>query len=168
MYYVNYDEVSGEILGIFPPDYNYEDIPAPKIEITDAEWEQLGGGHWLVDNGVLAPATYTASEGWHIVKSGEGSSDDDVVHNYEDEDYAIELQEEYTSKFDSLKKSYTGALILDDATAQRDIKRDYKRLLDEFREVQNSYEPEDGEHEHCEICGTILQGRECPNCYWRQ
>ena len=158
MYYLNYDEASGEILGIYPSDFDYGDVPDPKIEITDAEWGQLGDGYWLVQNGVLAQAIYTDSEGWHTVNSGVEDS----------EDYASDLQNEYASRFESLQKSYTGALILDDASMQRDIKRDYKRLLEEFREVQDSYVPDDSEHEHCEICGTILQGGECPNCHWRQ
>ena len=142
MYYVNYDEASGEILGIYPSDFDYGDVPAPKIEITDIEWEQLGDGYWLVKNGVLTHATST--------------------------DSGADLQDEYVPKFESLKKSYTGALILDDASMQRDIKRDYKRLLEEFREAQSAYVPDDSEHDHCEICGTVLQGGECPNCHWRQ
>ena len=154
MYYVNYDEASGEILGIYPSDFDYGDVPDPKIEITDAEWEQLGDGYWLVKNGALVQAGYSGGEGWN----GDDGSDG----------YASDLQDEYTLKFESLKKSYTGALILDDTSAQRDIKRDYKRLLEEFREVQSAYVPDDSEHEHCEICGTVLQGGECPNCHWRQ
>ena len=154
MYYVNYDEESGEILGIYPTDFSYEDVPDPKIEISEAEWEQLGEGYWLVKNRKLVQAMYTDGEGWQAVDS----SDDDSTG----------LQGEYASKFASLQKSYTGALILNDTSMQADIKRDYKRLLAEFREVQGSYEPDDSEHEHCEICGAILQGVECPNCHWRQ
>ena len=150
MYYVNYDEESGEILGIYPSDFDYGDVPDPKITISDTEWEQLGDGYWLVRNGALVPTSYS---------DGEDSGNDD---------YSTDVQAEYEPKFESLKKSYTGALILDDTSAQRDIKRDYKRLLDEFREVQSAYVPDDSEHEHCEICGTILQGGECPNCHWRR
>ena len=167
MYYVNYDEESGEILGIYPESYNYDNIPSPKIAITNEEWTALGSGYWVVRNGVLTDgyAPTPISEDIDAPNWG-GSSGED---SSDDTDYSTALQAEYVKKFESLQNAYVGALIMGYTSAMTDIRRDYARLLEEFSEVQSSYPIDyDTEHEHCEVCGHILEYGECPNCHWRK
>ena len=163
MYYVNYEEESGEILGIYPESYNYDSIPSPKIAITNEEWTALGNGYWVVRNGVLTDGSFTPISGDYTPPDVGNYGDDD-----EGTDYNTALQAEYVKKFESLQNAYVGALIMGYTSTMTDIRKDYARLLEEFREAQDSYIPEDTEHEHCEVCGRILEYGECPNCHWRK
>ncbi|MBQ7220790.1 MAG: hypothetical protein IJS28_07415 [Synergistaceae bacterium] len=150
MYYVNYDEDTGEILGIYPSSESYDDVPYPKITITDEEYERLGSGEWTVrDNALqLVSEEPTPSAGSVEV-----------------------LQTEYAEKFARLRNSYTGAEIMGDRTNTADIQRDYRLLIDDFKAALAALDDgqpyEGGAHEHCEICGARLNAGECLRCHWR-
>lgn len=166
MYYVNYDEQSGEILGIYPESYNYDDIPSPKIAITNDEWTALGDGYWVVRDGVLTEGSFTPID---YQPTDVGNYDDDNISQdeYNYEDYNTNIQNEYVKRFESLQNAYVGALIMGYTSMMSDIRRCYSNLLEEFRQMQTDY-ASDGDHEHCEICGRILEYGECPNCHWRK
>jgi hypothetical protein len=165
MYYVNYDEDSGEILGIYPESYNYDEIPSPNIAITNEEWTALGSGYWVVRDGVVTDGYSPTPTIEDYTPTDVGNYDDDTY----DEDYSTALQNEYVKKFESLQNAYVGALIMGYTAMMADIRRDYANLLEEFRQVQMNDMPyEDTNHEHCEVCGRVLENGACPNCYWRK
>ena len=149
MYYVNYDEDTGEILGIYPSSEDYNEVPSPKITITDEEYAQLGRGEWIVHDRALQ------------LVSEEPASIPSVA----------DLQAEYAEKFERLRSAYTGAEIMGDRSNTADIQRDYRLLVDDFKAAVAALDDgqpyEGGAHDHCEICGAILQAGECPRCHWR-
>lgn len=53
MYYIHYNEENGEILGIYPSSEAFDDVPEPKIAITDEELEKISEGYYIVQNSKL-------------------------------------------------------------------------------------------------------------------
>ena len=160
MYYINYDNDTGDILGIYYE--GYDDVPSPNIAITDEEYEKLDYGEWVVRDGVLTDVSEPSIDGGGIDFPTYGS----------DSSSAADLQEEYAEKFRELKGAFVGATIMEDRTNVADIRKDYKKLITEYKEELEALgedEPyEDEEHDHCLICGARLEDGVCPRCHWRR
>lgn len=163
MYYINYDEETGEILGIYPSSENYDDVPSPKITITDEELKLLDERMYIVQDGILT----------------EVPSDDEASSPSDDEDNGLNsnetvsvkaLQVKYAKRFEKLKAAYIGAMIMDEVYTAETIKGDYNALLNDF--THKAIDIEEGNNpisvpNYCEMCGTQIVDGVCPNCRWR-
>ncbi|CUH95864.1 hypothetical protein P22_1950 [Propionispora sp. 2/2-37] len=66
---VNYDAVTGEILGFYPDFVQYESIPEPHIEIDEAAWQDCtdNPGRRRVDLAALKIVEYTPEPETQII-----------------------------------------------------------------------------------------------------
>ena len=151
MYYINYDEETGEILGTYPEGVNIKEVPSPKIEITDEEKELLDNGYYIVQNGVLVESEPPGiAEPIDIVDVGSGGEDDT----------------DYEKIFNNIRNAYVSALILEDSSLQKAIRNEYIDKLAEYR-INNSPAGETTETVNfCKICGSALFENTCPKCGW--
>ena len=153
MYYVNYDEDTGTIIGIYPASYNPDEVPEPKITITDEQYNVLGEDYYIVVDGAL-------------VKEGEGQ---ETHPSSDNTDTAVkDLQADYVDTLEKLKDASVAATIMDADTT--DIQSDYRALLSDF--TRKAIDIEEGASsittgEYCAMCGTLLVDGVCPNCRWR-
>ena len=152
MYYINYDEDTGTIIGIYPSSYNPEDVPEPKITITDAQYNALDDGYYIVLDGALVQ---------EIEEQG-------IIPTHGSSDTAIkDLQTEYKDTLEKLKDASVAASIMD--VDDTEIKDDYKDLLSDF--TRKAIDIEEGGSistgEYCPMCGTLTENGVCPNCHWR-
>ena len=156
MYYVNYDNEIGEILGIYPSNVDKSEVPEPSIEITDEEWVQMSEGNYYVSDGGLKK--YEAQE------THENDNDTDIELSV--------FRNNCIKKLVELKNSYIGALIIGDYNVIGKIQEEYKNLLNEFARVNETlkinYDVDFGEKTYCLACGTALENGICPKCYWVQ
>ncbi len=156
MYYITYDEETGEILGVYPEAVGIKAVPSPKMEITDEEKEILDNGYYIVQNGVLVESNPPAIiEPIDIPDVGSGGEDDTDNKN-------IDYQEVFTK----LRDAYVSALILNDTALKKAIKNEYIDKLAEFR-INNSLAGETVKTVNfCKICGSALIDNSCPKCGW--
>ena len=153
MYYANYNESTGEILGFYS-DEIHKEIPTPHIELTDEEWQQAVNGSYRIINGVLTayvPEITTA-------------------------DKIMQAQAEYGAKFAELRKQYAVAELNDNAESMEAIKGKNIVLKNDFinyiawlkgeapRDTGAAPEVED----YCPICGSALSNNVCPQCRYRK
>ena len=64
-YFGHYDSGSGDYLGFYPTDvyYDYNSIPTPNIELTQAQWREARGNvRFRVIDGVHTEAPFTTEE----------------------------------------------------------------------------------------------------------
>lgn len=158
MYYINYDEDTGTIIGIYPASYSFDEIPSPKIPITDEQYDALGEDYYVVRDGVLVKE----SENYEHNSSNNGSSDTAGA--------IYSLQNNYMSKLEMLKKAYLATLIMEADDAMDTVKNEYQNLLSEF--TRKAIDIEEGTTpittgEYCAMCGTLIVDGVCPNCHWR-
>ena len=170
MYYINYDEETGDILGIYPSTEAFDDVPSPKITITDEELEVISNGYYIVQNGELVeaqPPEYNSEDdnppAPPIDNNGSGS---DIDTNTS----IKQLQSAYAQLFAKLKTAYLGAAIMEDNNTAEAIQADYRTLLNEFTRKVIDIEASNPitTNDYCEICGTQTVDGICPNCRWRQ
>ena len=158
MYYINYEEQTGEILGIYPSTIDFDDIPSPKIAITDEEYNNLGDEYYIVQNGQLVPST--------------PPNYGDLLEDTDEEQQIAELQNEYLERLSRLKRAYTAASIMEEADLMEQIRTDYRNLLAEFtgkaRTIEEGESGSVSTTEYCVMCGTPTENGVCPNCHWRQ
>ncbi len=180
MYYIHYNEETGEILGIYPSSENFDDIPVPNITITDDDLEVITNGYYIVQDGSLVeveqqeeeidnqpePPIYDEDE----INNQPEPPDDGSISQTDTNITIVKLQAEYAKYFEKLKRAYLGAAITDNSYTADAIQADYRALLNEFTrkvfeiEASNSIATND----YCEICGTQTVDGICPNCRWRQ
>ena len=154
MYYVNYDEDTGTIIGIYPSSYNPEDVPEPKITITDEQYSSLGEDYYIVVDGALVKET----EEQGIIPTHGSSGADTAIKD---------LQADYADTLEKLKDASVAATIMDADTTE--IQNDYRALLSDF--TRKAIDIEGGSSvttgEYCPMCGTLTENGVCPNCHWR-
>lgn len=157
MYYINYDEDTGTIIGIYPSSYNPDDVPEPKITITDEQYNALGEDYYIVVNGALVKGI----EEQGIIPTHGSSGTDATIKT---------LQTEYEDTLEKLKDASVAASIMETDEAMEAIHEDYRALLSDF--TRKAIDIEEGASsittgEYCAMCGTLLVDGVCPNCRWR-
>ena len=164
MYYVNYDNETGDILGVYPSTVDFDDVPSPKIAITDEQYNNIGDGYYIVQSGQLVQS---------IPPDYSDTSDlTEEEQNPTGEGQIAELQNEYLEHLSRLKRAYTAASIMDETILLEEIRNDYRALLEEFTDKAMTIE-EGGSgvvstNNYCVMCGTVTEDGVCPNCHWRQ
>ena len=157
MYYINYDSETGDILGIYPSNMNYDDVPDPKITITDEEYNLLGEDYYRVVGGQLELVTPP--------DIGDDPTDDIEAK-------IAALQTDFLEKFTAFKTAFIGAFIMEDTETMSEIRNDYRALVSEFTDQARRIEEGDygpvSTNNYCVICGTPTQDGVCPKCHWRQ
>ncbi len=157
MYYINYDEDTGTIIGIYPASYSFDEIPDPKITITDEQYDALGEDYYIVRDGVLVKESEERGE----IPNNGNSDTAGAIYS---------LQNNYTAKLEMLKKAYLATLIMEADDAMDTVKNEYQNLLSEF--TRKAIDIEEGTApittgEYCAMCGTLIVDGVCPNCHWR-
>lgn len=152
MYYANYDESTGEILGFYS-DEIHKEIPAPHIHLTNEEWQQAVNGSYRIVNGALTayvPEITTA-------------------------DKILQAQSEYGAKFARLQKQYAVAELNDNAESMEAIKAENMSLISDFNNyiawLKGEAKRDVGDteiKEYCPICGSLLSNNVCTQCRWRK
>ena len=157
MYYINYDEQTGAILGIYTSSVEFDYVPSPKIAITDEEYNRLGEGYYIVQDGQLVLGT---------------PSDVGDLPDTTEETQIATLQSEYLERLSRLKRAYTAALIMEEADLMNEISNDYRALLAKFTGKVRTIEEGDSSSvsttAYCVMCGTPTENGICPKCHWRQ
>ena len=151
MYYINYDEDTGTIIGIYPSSYSPDDVPEPKITITDEQYNALGDGYYIVLNGALV------------------KEDDEQGFIPIDGTAIYSLQNNYIGNLEKLKNVFIAASIMNADT--KDIQNEYQALLADFTrkaiDIEQGHSGEVSTNEYCSMCGTLIDNGVCPNCHWR-
>lgn len=164
MYYINYDSETGDILGIYPSSMNYNEVPDPKITITDEEYALLGEGYYRVVGGQLELATPP--------DTGDDPTDPEPTPTDDTEARIAALQTEFLDNFTALKTAFIGASILEETEIMNEIRNDYRALMGEFtskvRTIEEGDYPTISTNNYCAICGTVIVDGVCPRCHWRQ
>lgn len=160
MYYANYDENTGEILGFYV-DGIHDDIPTPNIELTEEQWQQAISGEYRVIDGVLQEYSSTT----------ELTTEQKIAN----------LQDEYSKKLEDVRERYALAEIFENAEDISALKSEYNALLNDFRtfvgyiqagnEIPHYTEVNSGSDGntakgYCPFCGNILTRGVCSNCKW--
>lgn len=152
MYYANYDESTGKILGFYS-DEIHKEIPTPYIELTDEEWQEAINGFYHVVDGVLTEDVFEVTI----------------------EDKIDQAQIEYQVKFSELQKQYLVAELNNKSEVMAEIKSRYAALLSDFENYVaylKGEAPRDvggiSEIEYCPICGSELNENACAQCNWRR
>jgi len=155
MYYANYDENTGEILGFYSDEIHTE-IPEPKIELTEEEWQQAITGSYKVVNGRLE----------HYVPS---------ALPFTKEDKIVLEQRICKNKIDELSDRYIIAVFNNDMERMSEIRDEYNSILNDFNsKITNIEIGIDITHstptvEYCPLCGSVLNSDgTCPRCKWRK
>ena len=154
MYYINYDEDTGIIIGIYPSSYSSNDVPEPKITITDEQYNALGEDYYIVVDGALVKEGVEQG----IIPTHGSSGADTAVKD---------LQADYADTLEKLKDASVAANIMD--ADMTEIQNDYQALLSDF--TRKAIDIEGGSSittgEYCPMCGTLTENGVCPNCHWR-
>ncbi len=158
MYYINYNDQTGEILGVYPSTVDFDDVPSPKIAITDEEYNNLGNEYYIVQSGQLVVSTPPDYS--------------DTPEDPTDEQQIATLQSEYLERLSRLKRAYAAASIMEEADLMEQIRTDYRALLGEFTgkaiTIEEGGSSSVSTTEYCVMCGTPTENGVCPNCHWRQ
>ena len=158
MYYANYDENTGEILGFYV-DGIHEVIPSPNIELTEEQWQQAVMGTYRVIDGALQE--YLPNE------------------ELTTEQKIAKFQKKYSLKLNSVREQFALAEVTGNEQNISRLKSEYADLLAEFRRgVEGLYagdEPLEAEDNYgntpggyCEFCGEALTYGVCNNCKWEK
>ena len=158
MYYINYEAETGEILGVYPSTVDFDDVPSPKIAITDEQYNNLGDGYYIVQSGQLVQSTPPDYS--------------DLPEDPTEEEQIVTLQSEYLERLSRLKRAYTAASIMEEADLMEQIQRDYRLLLEDFtgraKIIEEAGIGRPIIADYCVMCGTPTVDGVCPNCHWRQ
>ena len=153
MYYANYDENTGEILGFYTDEIHAE-IPEPNIELTYEEWQQAISGSYRIIDGLLEE--YTPPEPELTL------------------DEQIEMtQREYQAELLEIRDLYQAAEIAGNVETVSELKNKYvltvtlmKREIEYLRGEGEKLSMSLPETNYCPICGTVLTENTCSNCKW--
>ena len=155
MFYANYDENTGEILGFYN-DEIHQEIPEPYIELTNEEWGQAVSGSYRVINGVFKEYTPPIIELTTAEKINRA-------------------QKEYLKKIEELREQYIAANMNNDNESMEAIKEKYAFVLNDFNNLigflkgevpRNTYDSS-SEIDFCPVCGSVLNENACTKCRWR-
>lgn len=153
MYYANYDESTGEILGFYN-DEIHEEIPAPHIELTEEEWQQAVSGSYRIIDGALTEYVYQVTT----------------------EDMIAEVQRKYEAKLIDLRTKYAIAEINENTAVMETLKAKNIQLINDFNNYIDSLNgtvPRDvgstpDMEGYCPICGSEINNGACTQCRWRK
>ena len=153
MYYANYEETTGQILGFYDDEIHTE-IPEPSIALTDEQWEQAIEGSYRIVDGELEEYTPTMTR--------------------EQKLYSIE--QSYTLELDKLRSLYATALLLGKTDAANTMQARYMSLLEDMKIEIESVDAEFPDkisrttysNRYCPLCASTLNDNVCPSCGWVQ
>ena len=155
MFYANYDENTGEILGFYNDEIHTE-IPQPYIELTNEEWKKaLSGSYRVIDN-VIKEYIPPVQELTTVEK-------------------ITQAQTKYSRIFAELRDFYIAAEINNNSESMEAIKDKYNFVLSDFNnligflkgDVPRQTYGNSTEINFCPVCGSSLNGDNCTNCMWR-